>query len=230
VVTTVRTKSIPTLSNIAGTSPTLSAPANDHTWITTLSALVGHDKMLAKWPSPRDGSGTDAHAITGDPTTAPKRIPCRRHTTNSSTRSNRQRGKHLRSTSSVTTVSNQDATLFYSLQDVPPREEPFLKAPTPKDPFGQIFKAPKENTPLMAPKRKLQFRRPPLILIPNSFSETARSPTPLLPPLLLRLVLRRRTQRQERRVLPGYDSVSCRFLPSLQRQLSVERDQICLLK
>jgi hypothetical protein len=73
----------------------------------------------------------------------------------------------------------------------------------------------------MAPKRKLQSRRSPLIFISSSFSEAARSPTPLLPPLLLRLVLLRRTQRQERRVLPGYDSASCRFLPFLQRHLSL---------
>ena len=28
---------------------------------------------------------------------------------------------------------NQDATLYHNLQDVPPREGPFIKAPTPKD-------------------------------------------------------------------------------------------------
>ena len=135
-----------------------SALGNDQTGTNTLPVLICHGKLLATLPSPRDGLDKGAHVITGDPTTAQTRIPCRRHTTNTSTRSNRQRGKKTRSTSSVTTVSNQDATLFYSLQDVPPREEPFLKAPTPKDPFGQIFKAPKVNTPLMAPKRKLQFR------------------------------------------------------------------------
>ena len=38
------------------------------------------------------------------------------------------------STKYATTDHNQDATLYHILQDVPPREEPCINAPTPKDP------------------------------------------------------------------------------------------------
>jgi hypothetical protein len=52
-------------------------------------------------------------------------------------------------------TSSQNLNLVLGLKDVPPREEPFFKVPTPKDPHGQIFTVPKEKSPFLAPKRKL---------------------------------------------------------------------------
>ena len=109
---------------------------------------------------------------------------------------------------------NQDATFYHILQDVPPREEPFIKAPTLKDPSEKKTKAPKENILIFAPKRKLRLLCSFRILKTNSICQAARSPTPLLLPLLLRLTLRCSILRRRTRSSPGYEPAPCRFLPS----------------
>jgi len=100
--------------------------------------------MLANLQNQPDGSGTGALATSGDPEKAPKRINSCLHTSNTFTRSGRKRKTKHRTTPSAVNSSSQNLNLVLGLKDVPPREEPFLKAPTPKDPQGQTFTAPKE--------------------------------------------------------------------------------------
>ena len=110
----------------------------------------------------------------------------------------------------ATTDHNQEATLYHTLKDVSPREKPFIKAPILKDPARQIFKAPKENTPLLNPKRKLRLIRSLRTSLTSIIKQTARSPIQLLLPLLPRFTIRRSTLRRRTESSPGCDSAFCR--------------------
>ena len=185
-----------TKPNPAGCLSTLSEPATDHTRTTALPTHYNLSKMLANLQNQPDGSGTGARATSGDPEKAPERINSCLHTSNTFTRS------------------------VLKLKDVPPREEPFLKAPTPKDQHGQTFTTPKELSPLLAPKRKLLIRRLPLVHTPSRICEIARSPTPILLPLLLRMGLSCRNWQQEKHARQGDASAPRRFSSCSRRLLS----------